>query len=158
MRITIRNRGPETDTLHVLPTLWFRDTWSWQPESAATDGRASDRDASTIETSHPELGDSSSSRGRARRGRADLLFCENETNVARLYGQEPTTPFPKDGINDHVIGGAPTVNPERTGTKAAAWYRLTLEPGEEVELRLRLRPRDTGTPSRASRSAPRSRG
>ena len=68
------------------------------------------------------------------------LFCENETNVARLYGAAPLTPYPKDGINDHVIGGSPTVNPERTGTKCALWYRLTLAGGASAELRLRLRP------------------
>src|SRR6202042_264041 len=69
-----------------------------------------------------------------------VLFCENETNVRRLYGAEPVTPYPKDGINDHVTGGAPTVNPERTGTKCAYWYQVTVPAGETVELRLRLRP------------------
>ena len=67
------------------------------------------------------------------------LFCENETNLERLYGAEPITPYPKDGINDHVVGGAATVNPERTGTKCAFWYKVTVQPGETAELRLRLR-------------------
>src|SRR5947207_12966895 len=71
----------------------------------------------------------------------DLLFCDNETNTARLYGTHPVSPYPKDGINDHVVHGAPTVNPERAGTKCAFWYRLTVPTGQTAELRLRLRPR-----------------
>jgi hypothetical protein len=67
------------------------------------------------------------------------VFCENETNVARLYGSAPLTPYPKDGINDHVVTGAATVNPDRTGTKAAFWYQVTVGAGETAELRLRLR-------------------
>ena len=68
------------------------------------------------------------------------LFCENETNVAKLFGAAPVTPYPKDGINDHVISGAATVNPGRTGTKCAFWYQVTLAGGASAELRLRLRP------------------
>ena len=68
------------------------------------------------------------------------LFCENETNLSRLFGAAPITPYPKDGINDHVIHGAATVNPDQRGTKCAFWYRLTVAPGETAELRLRLRP------------------
>ena len=68
-----------------------------------------------------------------------LLFCENETNLERLYGQPPTTAYPKDGINDHVVHGAATVA-HGAGTKAAAWYQVTLEPGASAEIRLRLRP------------------
>ena len=69
-----------------------------------------------------------------------LLFCENETNLARLYGATPVTPYPKDGINDHVIHGAATVNPVGDGTKCAFWYQVTVPAGGTVELRLRLRP------------------
>jgi hypothetical protein len=72
------------------------------------------------------------------------LFCENETNVARLFGAPPQTPYPKDGINDHVVSGAATVNPGQQGTKCAFWYTLTIAPGQTAELRLRLRP--AGTP------------
>ena len=70
----------------------------------------------------------------------DLLFCENDTNLARLYGTDATPPHPKDGINDHVVAGAPTVNPAQVGTKCAAWYRLTVGPGETQVVRVRLRP------------------
>ena len=69
----------------------------------------------------------------------ELLFCENETNAPRLFGAPATTPYPKDGINDHVVSGAGTVNPDRTGTRCAFWYRLTVLPGQTAELRLRLR-------------------
>ncbi len=80
------------------------------------------------------------------------LFCENETNLARLYGAAPVTPYPKDGINDHVISGSPTVNPEGTGTKCAFWYRVTLAGGASAELRLRLRPTGASGASGASGS------
>ena len=73
-----------------------------------------------------------------------LLFCENETNDARLYGAAPVTPYPKDGINDHVIHGAATVNPAGTGTKCAFWYQVTVPAGQTVELRVRLRPASNG--------------
>jgi hypothetical protein len=83
-----------------------------------------------------------------------LLFCENETNVTRLFGSAPVTPYPKDGINDHVIFGAPTVNPDQAGTKCAFWYKVTLAGGATAELRLRLRPGRTA--ARATRRLPRS--
>ena len=70
----------------------------------------------------------------------ELLFCDNETNSQRLFGTPSSTAWPKDGINDHVIGGAPTVNPDHRGTKCAFWYQQTVAPGATVELRLRLRP------------------
>src|SRR5262249_49637722 len=68
------------------------------------------------------------------------LFCENETNTQRLFSAEPVTPYPKDGINDHVIHGAPTVNPERNGTKCAFWYASGVPRGETAELRVRPGP------------------
>ena len=78
-----------------------------------------------------------------------LLFCENETNLARLYGAAAVTPYPKDGINDHVIHGAATVNPAGDGTKCAFWYQVTVPAGGTVELRLRLRPAPKGRRSAA---------
>ena len=80
---------------------------------------------------------------RARRRRTRALFCENETNAARVFGSDPTTPYPKDGINDHVVSGAATVNPDQSGTKAAWRYHVTVPAGGKAELRLRLhRPAD----------------
>ena len=102
---------------------------------------------SAITVEHPFLGSLDLLAGAGPDGTAPVpLFCENETNTARLFGAPPATPYPKDGINDHVINGAATVNPDQRGTKCAFWYRLTVAPGETAELRLRLRP--TGTAGR----------
>jgi hypothetical protein len=139
MTVSVTNVGPEADTLHVLPTAWFRNTWSWdadapKPELAGTGGPGV-----TIE--HPFLGSLELLAGAGPDGTAPVpLFCENETNTARLFGAPPVTPYPKDGIGDHVISGAATVNPDERGTKCAFWYRLTVEPGATAEIRLRLRP------------------
>jgi len=123
--------------LHVLPTAWYRNTWSWEA------GVAPDTMAATGPTSvgipHPFLGELELVAGPGPDGtQPELLFCDNETNTGRLYGR-PGPRYPKDGINDHVVAGAPTVNPDRRGSKCAAWYRLRVAPGETVELRLRLR-------------------
>jgi hypothetical protein len=129
--LTVRNEAEREGTLHVLPTLWFRNRWSWhpsavRPELSAEDGR--------IVARHRELG----SYTLAGSGRPELLFCDNETNSSHLWGAPNATPFPKDGIGDHVVRGAPTVNPERRGTKAAMWYSLQVPAGETREVRLRL--------------------
>jgi Mannosylglycerate hydrolase MGH1-like glycoside hydrolase domain len=137
MRISVRNAGPEPDTLHVLPTLWFRNDWSYdhrraRPTIVAADGR--------ITATHDELGTYVLAAGAAPDGTQPvLLACDNETNVSRLFGADPITPYPKDGINDHVVAGLATVAPDGRGTKAAAWYQLTVAPGGSAELRLRLR-------------------
>ncbi len=139
MAITVTNAGPEAETLHVLPTAWFRNTWSWDVGTAKPVIEAAGPASMTIE--HPFLGTLELLAGGGPTGAAPTaLFCENETNVGRLYGAAPTTPYPKDGINDHVISGAPTVNPADRGTKAAFWYQVMVAPGETAELRLRLRP------------------
>jgi len=139
MTISVTNKGPDADTLHVLPTAWFRNTWSWdvnepKPTMAATGD-------TSVGIEHPWLGPLELLADSGPDGAAPTaLFCENETNVTRLYGSAPVTPYAKDGINDHVIFGADTVNPARTGTKCAFWYKVTVPPGQTVELRLRLRP------------------
>jgi hypothetical protein len=133
IRLTVRNAGPEEATLHVLPTLWFRNTWSWgrgesKPGLHAKDG--------AILAAHAELGRFHLSSS----GEGDVLVCENETNTARLWGAHDSPAYPKDGIGDHVIFGADTVNPAGTGTKASLWHRLTVPAGQQAELRLRLAP------------------
>ena len=138
MSVQTTNAGPEQETLHVLPTVWFRNTWSWdsapRPELFAT-GEA------TIGINHPSLGDLELLAAPGPDGTAPtLLFCDNETNDQRLYGVAQSTPYPKDGINDHVVSNASTVNPARRGTRCAAWYRVPVAAGATVELRLRLRP------------------
>jgi hypothetical protein len=133
LRIRVTNRGPDAATLHLLPTLWFRDTWSWAlgvPEPAL---HATQEGALLAE--HEELG----RMVLASDGEATALFCDNATNTARLFG-EPGPAYPKDGINDHVIAGAATVNPARTGTKAALHHVVPLAPGAVHEIRLRLSP------------------
>ncbi|GAA3220821.1 glucosidase [Dactylosporangium siamense] len=141
IRVRLTNTGPEAATLHVLPTVWFRNTWSWdsedrpRPRLAATGG-------ATIGVEHEGLGPMVLQAAPGPDGATPRqLYCENETNAERLFGSPSVTPFPKDGINDHVVHGAPTVNPEREGTKAAFWYEVTAQPGETVSLSLRLAPK-----------------
>jgi len=139
MAISVTNAGPDADTLHVLPTAWFRNTWSWEID--APKPKLAAAGDTSVAVDHPLVGRMELVADSGPGGVAPTaLFCENETNLKRLYGVEPITPYPKDGINDHVISGSATVNPERTGTKCAFWYKLTVPPGETVKLRLRLRP------------------
>jgi hypothetical protein len=143
MSIHVTNAGPDTDTLHVLPTVWFRNTWSWDIESPRPLLAAVGSDSVAVH--HPFLGELELLAGSGPDGAAPAaLFCENETNTERLYGIRPGMPYPKDGINDHVLSDVPTVNPDRRGTKCAFWHRVTVPPGETVELRLRLRPAGSG--------------
>ncbi|MCV7228860.1 MGH1-like glycoside hydrolase domain-containing protein [Mycolicibacterium komossense] len=139
MTVTVTNAGPDTATLHVLPTLWYRNTWSWgEPTDAPT---ISGTPEGAVTTTHPFLGDLELLCGPAPDGdQPQLLFCDNVTNVARLYNQDPLSRYPADGINDHVVTGAATVNPAMTGSKCAMWYQLSVKSGQSVELRLRLRP------------------
>jgi hypothetical protein len=141
LTIRVTNQGPEPDTLHVLPTAWYRNTWSWglddepKPELRL-------EGAARIVTEHPFLGELEL----VADGDPDVVFCENETNTERLFGAPSSTPTPKDGINDHVVAGSDTVSGD-AGTKAAFWYRLTVEPGETATVRVRLRPTGRrGTP------------
>jgi len=143
MSVKVTNAGPEIDTVHVLPTAWFRNTWSWDVDGARPELAATDVDSVAVH--HPFLGALELLAGPGPDGAApEALFCENETNVERLYGGESSVPYPKDGINDHVVSDLPTVNPDRRGTKCAFWHRLTVPAGATVELRLRLRPADAG--------------
>ena len=152
MVIQLTNAGPEADTVHVLPTAWFRNTWSWGHNEPRPAMRASgDR---SVAIDHPIAGTMELIAAPGPDGAGpQLLFCENETNLARLYGADPATPYPKDGINDHVVHDAPTVNPERAGTKCAFWYTLTVAPGQTAELRVRLRPALSGSPGPAATAA-----
>ena len=141
VRLRIRNAGPDPAVLQVLPTLWFRNRWSWEEAKRPTiaAGSASRAKGSTATADDPVIGRWNLTAGPDPQGRLpQLLFCENETNVARLFGARGGTPYPKDGINDHVVAGAATVNPQGHGTKCACRYRLGVAAGETVELRLRL--------------------
>jgi hypothetical protein len=143
MSVQVTNAGPDPATLHVLPTAWFRNTWSWDPGTPRPELTATGD--TSMRVSHPSLGELELLAGPDPAGQTPtLLFCENETNTHLLYDVAATTPYPKDGINDHVLTGAATVNPDRRGTKAAAWYRVDVAPKATVELRLRLRPAGGG--------------
>jgi hypothetical protein len=131
--ITVANRGPDEATIDVLPTLWFRNTWSWGlpgrdhvPELTGTPGRIVGRHRTlgqlVLQTDEP----------------VPALMCDNETNAQRLWGLPGSSRYPKDGINDHLIAGTPTVNPDGVGTKGSLHWRLTLAGGEERTIRLRL--------------------
>ncbi len=136
MQIVVENHGPEEATLDVLPTLWFRNTWSW--DLGAPKPRIV-RDGAGLSVRDHRLSGYRLDAAPGPDGRLpEALFCDNETNAPRLFGSEPTTPYPKDGINDHVVSGAATVNPEGFGTKAAYRYRLTVPGGGTAELRLQL--------------------
>jgi Glycosyl hydrolase family 63 C-terminal domain len=148
MEIRVTNAGPESDTVHVLPTAWFRNTWSWADSSAKpsiTLAAAAGDAISGADIDHPFLGPLELLASTASDGTAPTpLFCENETNNERLFNCESVTMYPKDGINDHVVSGAATVNPDRSGTKCAFWYTLTVPAEQTVVLRLRLRPTPAG--------------
>ncbi len=136
IRITAANRGPSAADLHVLPTLWFRNTWSWWPEQGKPSMReVTESGVRAVRASHPELGD----RWFYADGDPEFLFTENETNNARLFDGENAAQYVKDGINDHVVGGRPnTVNPAHEGTKASARYSFNVKPNESVVMTLRL--------------------
>ncbi len=143
-RVTVRNVGSAPATLTVLPTLWFRNTWSWGLDNR----RPSIRDhGGDLVAEHHDLG----TIVLAASGSPRSVFCENETNVARLFDEPGGPAHPKDGIGDHVVHGAPTVNPDRVGTKASFVYTLEVPPGESTEITLRLAPspRDVGSEAQA---------
>jgi hypothetical protein len=142
IKITAFNRGPEAATLHILPHLWFRNTW-WvddqapRPELTARDHHK----GSVIAAKHPALGQ----RFLYCDGPVDLLFTDNETNRYRLWGQPNPTQYQKDGINDYVVQGRKdAVNLERKGTKSAAHSIVKVEPGQSATIRLRLSDRPPG--------------
>jgi hypothetical protein len=139
VRITVHNRGPEKAQIHVLPTLWFRNTWTWEQDAhKPVLGQA---DYTKIHASHPELGEYTLE----CEGAKELLFTENESNATKLWGQPNSTPYVKDAFHRYVISGeGDAVNPGKTGTKAAALYVLDIPAGGSKTVRLRLGARPAG--------------
>jgi len=133
-RITVRNRSANDAVLHVLPTLWFRNTWSWGNGEPKPSIDRVDAPYPVVRAQDHHLGDFYLYAG----PEAELLFCDNETNTARGLGDEPGPRFPKDGIGDHVVHGADSVNPDGTGTKAAAHVRLEVPGGGQSVMLVRL--------------------
>jgi len=137
INVSVVNRGPEAAELSLLPTIWFRNTWSWggvQPRPQLRKGEGV-KGASVIELDEAYYG----RRRLLCEGRPELLFTENDTNSERLYGAATGSPYVKDGINDYIVHGKKeAVNPDKTGTKAAAHYVLTIGSGATATVRLRF--------------------
>lgn len=147
IKISVTNHGPETANIHVLPTIWFRNTWSWY-NSATKPQLTGEQNAgasyATIQAKDSETDNDEMTLFCEATG--PLLFVDNETNASRLFGSQNTSEYPKDGINDHIIDNTNTVRPELEGTKASASYPLTLNSGETKQLRLRLTAKKKQTP------------
>jgi hypothetical protein len=146
IRISATNRGPEPAVLHLLPTLWFRNTWSFEEgaERPLLEEVEGARGRRAIAGSHPGLG---AIRFHVESD-APLLFTENETNAQRLFGGNNPTPHVKDAFHEYVVHGrAEAINPARTGTKAAAHHVVTVAPGATETLRVRL---CAGAPTRSA--------
>jgi hypothetical protein len=159
IKITVINRGPAEADVSILPTIWFRNTWSWGRDDYRPCLRAIPElnipkeygipGSGVIEVDHKTYG----KRWLLCEGEPELLFTENETNAKKLFGSENRTPYVKDGINEYVVqGNREAVNPGKSGTKASAYYRLRLTPGATATLRLRLTDQE---PKVARMSAPR---
>src|SRR3954453_11419140 len=137
IQITVANRGSDEAALHLLPTLWFRNTWSWEqilPKPLLEEINGADGFA-TIAASHADLG----VRYLHAQGSASLVFTENETNHERLFGSSNASPYVKDGINDYLIHRrSEKVNPNKVGTKASSGFFLQIPGGESRVVQLRL--------------------
>ena len=144
IRISAVNNGPEPADLHLLPTLWYRNTWSWGYDSGPM-GDVAERPLLTqlnnsgkeaiIQAKHPVLGEY----WFYAEGVSEFLFTENETNQQRLFGLANDNPYKKDSFHRYLVDGElESVNPEKRGTKSAAYYQLTLQPGETKTIRMRL--------------------
>lgn len=148
VRINVHNRGPETARLHVLPTLWFRNTWSWGIDDLKPDQKPGQRPTlraveTAIQASHQDLGEY----WLYCDGDAELLFTENESNAQRLWGQPNPSPYVKDAFHDYVVSKqSEAVNPAKTGTKGAAHYVIEVPSKGSHTIRLRLTATSTDNP------------
>ncbi len=137
IKITVANRGVEAADINVLPTIWFRNTWTWDGTSADCGLRIGERGVIELE------GDGYGKRWLYCDGSPELLFTENETNNEKLFSGENASPFVKDAINEYVVSGnKEAVNPANEGTKAAANYRVSVPAQSEISVRLRLSDRE----------------
>ncbi len=145
VKISVTNRGPEEKVIHLLPTLWFHNTWTWRAGETKPNIKKLkvEDDLSILEATHSILGE----RWLYCDGSTKLLFTDNETNNQRLFGADNTSAYVKDGINDYIVNGRKeAVNPEQTGTKAAAHYLLNVGAGETKSIQLRLSDPDLAKP------------
>jgi hypothetical protein len=143
IKITAINRGPEAASINLLPTIWFRNTWSWHQNGTPKPHLRAVNDA-LIELEVSELG----KRWLYCEGSPELLFTENDTNTQRLFNFANGNHFVKDGINDYIVhGNRNAINPEPRGTKAAANYQLIIPAGERMTVRLRLTDKGVRSPT-----------
>jgi len=148
IQISVINRGPDAAEIDVLPTLWFRNTWTWWPGTPKPSLKEvpGPNGAQAIAASHADLGE----RYLYCDGDATLLFTENESNNERLFGRPNDSPYVKDGINNYVVqGNHEAVNPEKTGSKSAAHYKVNVGAGKTATIRVRLNdlaPAEMGDP------------
>jgi hypothetical protein len=141
IRISVHNCGPDTADIHLLPTLWFRNTWSWSDGNPKPNLRKDENGA--IQANEEELG----ARFLHCDAAPELLFTDNETNNSRLWGQPNASPYVKDAFHEYVISSRrKTINPANEGTKSAAHYRLEIPAGESHSVRLRLSASDLASP------------
>lgn len=141
MRVTVHNRGPEEATLQLLPQLWFRNTWSWQPNSNKPELSLSNRGA--VSAKHADLGEYTLHLD----GHSEVFFCENETNVRRLADRAEANGYFKDAFDEYLVhGNSAAVNPEQVGTKAGVLHKLVVPAGGAKQIRLRLAKKLAGKP------------
>ncbi|MFL6603520.1 MAG: MGH1-like glycoside hydrolase domain-containing protein [Steroidobacteraceae bacterium] len=142
MRITVENRGPEPAPIHLLPQLWFRNTWSWKPNRRKPTLRL--QGPSTIQAEHSKLGTFFLY---ANGSPTEFLFCDNESNASRLWNDSSRSGFWKDAFHERVIDGrADAVSPDQSGTKAAVWYSMRVRAGGRAQVELRLTKRASEAP------------
>jgi hypothetical protein len=146
IRILASNRGPDTAALHLLPSLWFRNTWAWGDDGDKPSMHEIAPPADTqwaVRAEHPTLGAYQLYGCNA----AEPLYTENDSNMQRLWGQPNATPYVKDAFHRHVVNGeSGAVNPAKAGTKFAAWHALTAEPGHTATIGLTLSREPLATP------------
>ena len=150
IRITVCNRGPEAALIHLLPTLWFRNTWSWPDAGAKPILRSVEGGGHRIIHAHhtdPLFRESLQNYNLYCEGEPTLLFTENETNTERIFSTPNATPYVKDAFHHYLVHGqAGAVNPAQKGTKAAAHYALKVDAGQSVWVRLRLTEKTSNDP------------
>jgi hypothetical protein len=133
MRVTVHNRGPDTAEIHLLPQLWFRNTWSWKLDSVRPDISRTNRGVVTAR--HAEIGAYSLHSD----GKPEILFCDNDTNVRRLYGMKDAAGYFKDAFHEYVVNGnEAAINPQCSGTKVGVLHKLTIPAAGSAQIRLRL--------------------
>jgi hypothetical protein len=141
MRVTVHNRGPEAAEIHLLPQLWFRNSWSWKSDSAKPEISWTNRGVLTAK--HAEFGDYNFYTD----GQPEILFCENDTNVRRLFGVNAATGFFKDAFHERIVkGNLAATNPENSGTKVGALHKIAIPAGGSKQIKLRLAKTESQNP------------